>query len=208
MPRLLIIICLVIVTACGTGNNNNGKTSSSGRDSLLIDSLSHLPAVLFEKAVALEKSNITEAVKIYEALKNKDSLSLIGNMSDERLRFINGEVARKDFIEDLSDSWEWSWKGTNWGTIETPGKGRLQRKLIIHENGDIDFYQNDSLIRKDQYEIKNPNPYIGNRYLLELKNSKEIFAVYYNKTRLTITEPNCVCGCETNEYFRKWKRGI
>lgn len=208
MPKLFIIVSLVILTACGTGNNYNSTTSSSIRDSLLIDSLSHLPAVLFEKAIALEKSNITEAIKIYETLKSKDSLSIIANMSDARLRFINGDAVRAEFIKKISDSWEWNWKGTNWGTIESPEKGRLQRKLVIHENGDIDFYQNDSLIRKDQYEIKNPNPYIGDRYLLELKNSKEIFAIYYNKTRLTISEPNCVCGCETNEYFRKWKRGI
>jgi hypothetical protein len=203
------LIIAVALNACSSdANDKQSRPTSNPTYAFALDSISNLPAIQFERALQYESKDDKSAQNIYRQIKNSDSLSFWGIQADIRLRFLTAGAVKRDFIKKISDTWDWNWKGANWGDIETKKKGFLERKLIIKETGEIEFYENEKLTRKDTYELRKPNDYNGDKYLIELKLSKEVFSLSYNKTRLTLSEPNCDCGCLTNEYFRTWKSGI
>lgn len=202
---LIVLTILLILGACNSRTNDNQVENDvrMREDSLLIDSLLKTDAMKFELALRLESTDSEKAKEKYLEISKSDSTSYWARQSDSRVRYLTAIAAQKEFIKKVSGTWDWNWKGTNWGEIETPKKGTLERQLILKENGEIAFYENGKLTLADTYEIKSPNEYMGDKYLIELKTSKEIYSLWYNKTRLTLSEPNCVCGCLTNEYFRK-----
>ena len=177
-------------------------------DSLYLDSVTNLASLRFDQALKLEPSNEKKAEDIYLKIKRRDSTDYWGLQAATRLRYLKASKVKKEFIQKLSGHWDWNWKGTNWGDIETPKKGTLERKLIIQENGELEFHENGKLVSKDTYKIKLRDKNGRNEYLLELNSNKELFSLWYNKTRLTLSQPDCGCGCLTNEYSRKWKKGI
>lgn len=201
---------LVLANACSRMSENTGIPGPSDRtlaDSLRIDSLLHQPALRFQRALDMETSDTSQAREIYTQIAG-DSHSYWGAQAQSRLRFLNGTATKADFIRKISGTWDWSWKGTNWGDIEKTKKGVLERQLVIKENGEIEFHENNRLVRADRYEIRNSNDMLSDRYQLVLKKSQLIYRLTYLKTHLILSEPDCVCGCVTNEYFRKWKRDI
>ncbi|MFM7022889.1 MAG: hypothetical protein ACKOXB_07910 [Flavobacteriales bacterium] len=210
MKTLLFIAfsTLLSFVSCNTNTPYTIAQEKVKRDSLLLDSLSKLPSTKFSNALQFESKEVKKAIEIYVQIRKTDSTTYWAKQADIRLRFLEGQAAKKEFIKKISDTWRWEWKGTNWGKFETPEKGKLERHLVIKENYEIEFYENGKLIRSDTFDLKSNNEYTRDKYLLELKSSKEIYSLWYNGIRLTLSEPDCVCGCLTNEYFRKWKRDM
>ncbi len=213
MKILLFIILAAFITLIGCNSDvDNGNSpivqQKVIQDSLLLDSLSKLPSTKFTHALQLESKDVKKSSEIYTEIQKADSTTYWGKQAASRLRFLTAIATKKDFIKKISDTWTWGWKGTNWGKVETPKAGVLERRLVIKENFEIEFYENGKLIQKDTFDIKSTNEYCRDKYLLEMKKSKEIYSLWYNGVRLTLSEPDCVCGCLTNEYFRKWKRDM
>lgn len=206
-----LLTILLISVSCNTESlkkQNVILSNSIKKDSIVLDSISKLSAHTFNNALELERIDSAESVKIYTQIINNDSTSYWGLQASSRLRFLKASSVENEFIYKLSDSWDWTSKGTNWGEIERKKAGVLERRLIIKTNGEIEFYENGKLTQTDHYKIKLNNLIGAGKHLMELETSKQIYSLWYDKTTLTLTEPNCDCGCLTNRYFRKWKHGM
>ncbi len=201
---LISLSFIAILSACNTKINNDMAKNKEriSQDSLLIDSLLNTDAIKFELALRLETTDCEKAKEQYLEISKTDSTSYWAKQAETRVRYLTALATKTEFIKKIAGTWNWTWKGTSWGDIETPKKGTLERQLIINENGEIEFYENGKLILADIYEIKSPNNNMDNLFLIELKTSKEIFSLWHHKNRLTLSEPNCVCGCLTNEYVK------
>ena len=207
---ILFFSILLFLVSCNSNKNHNQikKIAELNQDSIIIDSLMNSNVMKFELALSLELKDFNKAKAKYLEIINTDSTNYWAIQAKNRIRYLNANTVKKEFIKKISGTWDWTWKGTNWGDIETPTNRKIKRKLIIKENGEIEFYENGKLTMSDTYDIKSPNEYPMGEYLIELKSNKIIYSLWYNKTRLQLSEPNCECGCVTNEYFRKWKSGI
>lgn len=209
--RSILKICLnlfVIVFLNSCNFKNNKKSSAElkkWKDSVFIDSLLNLDAVKFEKALRLEATQSQQSISIYSEIIKSDSQSYWGKQSAVRTRYLKAAKAHDAYIKKLSGTWIWVWQGTNWGDMETPRKGVLERQLIIKENGELFFYENNKLVLADKYAIKTQQDYIGDDYYIELKKSKEIYTISLHENQLATSEPGCVCGCTTNKYIKKTK---
>jgi len=161
----------------------------------------------FQKALDLEESKQRESKVIYELIIKSDSNSFWANQAKKRLSFLTSSKNKVNFINEISGAWTWKETYTNWGEINSPFKCNCKQELKIVEGRIAEFYRNDSLQRRTEINITTEPDWLGG-YLVKLikfkdKNEIRQLLISENGQELSFTEPECVCGCLTDDYIKK-----
>lgn len=185
-------------------NENKRLTFKVNSLDLKLDSISNLPSLNFQKALELEDNDQQEAKEIYKSIIKSDSNSFWANQSMKRLTFLIAKDSKEKFINEISGTWSWLETYTNWGEIDSPIKCQCKQELKMKRGKIAEFYRNDSLMRKTDIEISTEPDWLGGHliYLIKFKDKNEIrqLIISDDGKKLSFTEPNCVCGCLTDDY--------
>ena len=172
-----------------------------------LDSISNLTSLNFQKALDFEENQQHESKAIYELIIKSDSNSYWANHAKKRLSFLTSKENKVNFINNLSGEWIWKKTYTNWGEISSPFKCGCIQQLKIIDNKIIEFYRNDSLIRRTEIDITTEPDWFGGHLikLIKFKDKNEIrqLLISENRRKLSFTEPDCECGCLTDDYSKK-----
>ena len=124
------------------------------------------------------KDSLKKAVKIFDRLYWLDTSTTISKKSLNFRNSIEQKVISQT-RENLLNSWNWGWSGTNWGATETQANTNKTKRLVILKNT-IEFYINDTLVRTTKYDLTQSFNWVGG-YLTNLiiyDDTKEQW--YYN----------------------------
>lgn len=161
---------------------------------------------MFQEAMDTEKRDTALAILLYGRLASEDTTDYWSGQAKARIAFMKAVAVEREVFSKILGRWEWHWMGTNWGDIEVRKEGVLERAVEITQDSRIIFYENDSIVRQEQFDLKADRVPGIREFHLHLVPSNELLRVHYSPTKLILTEPNCACGCLTNEYWRKWQK--
>jgi len=209
MKLLTTIFIFVLLVGCSQNNESvNNNYENRIIDSLIqaIDSLQNTEALKFQTAQNLEGTYRDSSQLIYNDIATHSNNKFWIRQSKSRLSFFEAEKAKKEFIEKIEGIWKWRSTFTNWMELESPATCDCRQKILITNGRNIKFYRDDKLIRETEIEIIS-KPNWGGGHLTEniyFVDNKELRTIYFNdKTNtLTFIEPDCECGCLTDEYSR------
>ncbi len=213
MIKVIKILAIVILfSSCNHAEEqklmNENKRLAYKVDSLKfkLDSMTNLSSSLFQKAFEKE-DNEQGAIEIYKTLITSDSNSFWANQAKKQLTFLIAKENNENFLNEISGTWIWKETYTNWGEIDSPFKCECKRKLKIIKGAIAEFYQNESLQRRTEIDISTQPDWLGGHLikLIKFKDKNEIRQILIsdNGKEITFTEPNCVCGCETDNYKKR-----
>lgn len=146
------ILTFSLVLALGVSLACQQKTKpdlQARRDSIKVDSLSSLPAVLFNTALEAEKKQVGKAKEIYAKLA-KDS-TFWSEQARLRLEFLSVKEVKEHILKGVVGTWKvfvvkkaWSRQVYN---IE------IDKILKIYPNGTAEWFENGILKKKTTYKL-------------------------------------------------------
>ena len=209
MKQLMTIFIFGLLFGCSFNNDtDNRQYENLIIDSLkqTIDSLKKTEALKFQTARNLENTNLDSSRVIYNDIATHSNNEFWVRQAKSRLSFFEAEKTKKEFTEKIEGIWKWRSTYTNWAEIESPATCGCRQKILITNGRNIKFYKDDKLIRETEIEIISKPIWHGGHLAenIYFADNKELRTIYFNnKTNtLTFTEPDCECGCLTDEYSR------
>ncbi|HRN46303.1 MAG TPA: hypothetical protein PLH20_16265 [Flavobacterium sp.] len=95
--------------------------------------------------------SVKKAGQIFDRVYWLDTTSEIAKEASLYRSLIESNI-KYQARQNLFNSWNWGWSGSNWGASETQVKSGKTKKIKINDK-EIRFYTNDTLVRATSYTL-------------------------------------------------------